>query len=299
MPVAPNGLLAEDQRGDQGDRVGLEQVRGHAGAVTHVVADVVGDGGGVARVVLGDARLDLADQVGADVGRLGEDAAADAHEHGQQRAAEAEALQDHRRGLLEDQQRQRGAEQAQADGDHPADATGAVGDPERGQVAAAAGGRGHPDVAAGGQRHPDEADQRGEAGAQQEEQRPPDARAPPAVGDRQREQEQEDDDGEDARASGTAAAGRPRLLPGPRARCPAWSSSPGPRPAPCGPGRRRRPGRRDRRRGRSPRGRRPRWTMRCRACGSSHCQRPPQDTGVPGRRKARPTSARGGRPDAA
>ena len=112
MPTAPNADLAQDQRGDQGDRVGLEEVRGHAGAVADVVADVVGDGGGVARVVLGDARLDLADEVGADVGRLGEDAAADAHEHGQQRAAEAEALEDHRRGLAEDQQRQRRTEQA-------------------------------------------------------------------------------------------------------------------------------------------------------------------------------------------
>ena len=62
--------------GDDGDDVGLEQVGGHAGAVAHVVAHVVGDGGGVAGVVLGDARLDLAHQVGAHVGRLGEDAAA-------------------------------------------------------------------------------------------------------------------------------------------------------------------------------------------------------------------------------
>ncbi len=53
---------------------------------------------GVARVVLGDALLDLADQVGADVGGLGEDAAADTHEHREQRGAEAEALQ-HGRGV--------------------------------------------------------------------------------------------------------------------------------------------------------------------------------------------------------
>ena len=90
--------LAEDQRGDQRDGVGLEQVGGHAGAVADVVADVVGDGRGVARVVLGDALLDLADQVGADVGGLGEDAAADTHEHGEQGGAEAEALE-HGRGV--------------------------------------------------------------------------------------------------------------------------------------------------------------------------------------------------------
>ena len=82
---------AEDDRGDEGDLVALEQVGGHAGAVADVVADVVGDGGRVARVVLGDAGLDLADEVGADVGGLGEDAAADAEEQGEQRAAEPEA----------------------------------------------------------------------------------------------------------------------------------------------------------------------------------------------------------------
>ena len=150
--------LAEDQRGDERDGVGLEEVGRHAGAVTDVVAHVVGDRRGVARVVLGDARLDLADQVGADVGGLGEDAAADTHEHGEQGAAEAEALEDDRRGLVEQQQRQGRTEQAEPDGDHPDDAAGAVGDAEGRQVAAAAGRRGDPDVAAGGQRHADEAD---------------------------------------------------------------------------------------------------------------------------------------------
>ena len=79
--------------GDHGHRVGLEQVGGHAGAVADVVADVVGDGGGVARIVLGDAGLDLADEVAADVGALGEDAAAETGEDGDQRGAEAERHQ--------------------------------------------------------------------------------------------------------------------------------------------------------------------------------------------------------------
>ena len=90
--------LAEQQRRDQRHGVGLEEVRRHAGAVTDVVTDVVGDRRGVARVVLGDALLDLADQVGADVSRLGEDAAADTHEHREQRGTEAEALE-HLRGV--------------------------------------------------------------------------------------------------------------------------------------------------------------------------------------------------------
>ena len=85
------GEHAEEHHGHGGDRVGLEQVGRHPGAVAHVVADVVGDHGGVAGVVLGDPRLDLADEVGPDVGRLGEDAAAQAGEDGDERAAEAEA----------------------------------------------------------------------------------------------------------------------------------------------------------------------------------------------------------------
>ena len=76
-----------------GDGVGLEQVGGHAGAVADVVADVVGDGGGVARIVLGDAGLDLADEIAADVGALGEDAAAEAGEDGDQGGAEPERHQ--------------------------------------------------------------------------------------------------------------------------------------------------------------------------------------------------------------
>ena len=99
MPLKPNATEPEDQRRDEHDGVGLEQVGSHAGAVADVVTDVVGDRGRVARVVLGDVVLDLADEVGADVGGLGEDAAADAHEHGEQRGAEAEALE-HLGGVL-------------------------------------------------------------------------------------------------------------------------------------------------------------------------------------------------------
>ena len=116
---------AEDDRGDEGDLVALEQVGGHAGAVADVVADVVGDRRRVARVVLGDPRLDLADEVGADVGGLGEDAAADAQEQGEQRATEPEADEDRRARVLEEDDDQGRAEQAEADGEHAGDAAGA------------------------------------------------------------------------------------------------------------------------------------------------------------------------------
>ena len=89
--VRPEGQDAQQHHRDRGDGVGLEQVGRHAGAVADVVAHVVGDHRRVARIVLGDAGLDLAHEVGADVGRLGEDAAAETGEDRDQRAAEPEA----------------------------------------------------------------------------------------------------------------------------------------------------------------------------------------------------------------
>ena len=83
----------EQHHRDRGDGVGLEQVGRHAGAVADVVTDVVGDDRRVARVVLGDTGLDLADQVGADVGGLGEDAAAETCEDRDQRASEGQTDQ--------------------------------------------------------------------------------------------------------------------------------------------------------------------------------------------------------------
>ena len=87
---------AQDDRGDERYFVAFEEVGGHACAVTDVVAHVVGDRRGVARVVFWDSRLDLADQVGADVSGLGEDAATDAQEEREERSTEAEA-DEHRR----------------------------------------------------------------------------------------------------------------------------------------------------------------------------------------------------------
>ena len=84
----------QQHRRDDRHGVSLEQIGGHAGAVADIVADIVGDHRRIARVVLGDAGLDLADEVGADIGALGEDAAAEPGEDRDQRGAEAE--RDHR-----------------------------------------------------------------------------------------------------------------------------------------------------------------------------------------------------------
>ena len=60
-------------RGDDGSDIALEDVGPHPGHVTHIVADVVGDGGRIARVVLRDTGFHLANQIGAYVGGLGVD----------------------------------------------------------------------------------------------------------------------------------------------------------------------------------------------------------------------------------
>ncbi len=64
----------EHHGGDDSHRIGFEQIGRHAGAVTDVITDVIGDGCRVARLVFRNAGFDLADEVGADVGNpLGED----------------------------------------------------------------------------------------------------------------------------------------------------------------------------------------------------------------------------------
>ena len=176
LPVAPTDGgergHAQDDGGDDGDDVGLEQVGGHPGAVAHVVADVVGDGGRVAGVVLGDPGLDLADQVGADVGRLGEDAATDPHEQGEQRGAEAEADQDRGGRVLEDEDDDGGAEQAEPDAEQSGDGPGPECDLEGAGHLSVTRGRRRAHVAPHGQAHADEAGQPRAQGPAQEADHP-------------------------------------------------------------------------------------------------------------------------------
>ena len=62
---------AEDHGADVLGGGRLEEVRAAAGAVADVVTDEVGNDARITRIVLGNARLDLANQVRADVGGLG------------------------------------------------------------------------------------------------------------------------------------------------------------------------------------------------------------------------------------
>ena len=173
-------VVAEQHDGDGGDGIRLEQVGRHACAVADVVADVVRDHRGVARVVLGDAGLDLPDQVGADVGGLRVDAAAESREDRDQRAAEREADQVADGGRVrvaepvgEHPVVPGDAEQAEPDDEQPGDGAGLESDLERGTEPASCRLR-RPGVRAHGDVHADEARGGGEERADQEA----DGRAP-------------------------------------------------------------------------------------------------------------------------
>ena len=206
--LVAEGLRAEDQRRDQGDGVGLEEVGGHTGAVADVVTDVVGDGGGVARVVLGDVVLDLADQVGAHVGGLGEDAAADPHEHRQQRGAEAEALEHLGCVVLEEDHHEARAQQAQADRQHAHGGAGAEADVHRGVAALRLRRSGHAQVGLHREVHAEVAHGRGEAGTAQEGHGAEDPHHG-VVGRQQQQREERDarEDGEGAELAGQVGGG--------------------------------------------------------------------------------------------
>ena len=62
-----NERCTQHHRANDGADVALEQVGAHAAHVAHVVAHIVGDGGGVERVVFRNARFHFADEVGAHV----------------------------------------------------------------------------------------------------------------------------------------------------------------------------------------------------------------------------------------
>ena len=202
---------AEQHHRDRGHGVGLEQVGRHPGTVADVVADVVGDHGGVARIVLGNAGFDLADEVGADVGGLGEDAAAEAGEHRDQRAAEAETDQ-RVDGLLlalagdpgEDPVVAGDAQQGQSDDEQPGHRATAERDLERARHAAARGLR-HAGVGAHGHVHADVAGRSRQRAADQEPDRDPD------VLDRDQDDEQDHPDPGDRRVLAVQVRARPFL----------------------------------------------------------------------------------------
>ena len=166
---------AQDHGADVLGSGGLEQVGAAAGAVADVVAHEVRDHACVAGVVLGDALLDLADEVGTDVRGLGVDAAAQLGEQGHEAGAEAEA-DDDERGLrdadlgeqrLVEREDAPHAEEREGDHEEARDGAAAHGDLDRLDKAAASRGRGA-DVGPHADRHADDAREHRAARAHQE-----------------------------------------------------------------------------------------------------------------------------------
>ena len=122
---------AQQHGGDHRHGIGLEQISGHTGTVADVVTDVVGNHGRVAWVVFRNTGLDLADDVGADISALGEDAAAESCEDGDQGTAEGQAYQRVYRILDTHGQQQAveagHADHAQSNHQHAGDGTAAEG----------------------------------------------------------------------------------------------------------------------------------------------------------------------------
>ncbi len=86
-------IAARNHGGNDGDRVGFEKVGSHPSAVADVIADVISDGRGIARIVFGNTGSTLPTRSAADIGALGEDTAAETGEDRNQRGAEAESHQ--------------------------------------------------------------------------------------------------------------------------------------------------------------------------------------------------------------
>ena len=171
-PMSGHGCGNGD-RGDHGAAVGLENVGSHAGNITDVVPDIVGDHARIAGVVFGNAGLDLAHQVCAHVRALGVDAAAYPGEQRHRGGPHAEPVDGvHRFGITT----QIGIEQPQAQQSQRRDAeshdgTAVKGHGKRGGGAFAVRGSGGADIGPGRRVHPQPAGAGRTQGADQKRQR--------------------------------------------------------------------------------------------------------------------------------
>ena len=155
---------------DRGDGISFEQIRCHTGTVADIVADIIGNGGGIARIVLRNTGFDLADQIAADVGAFGENSAAEPGEDRDQRSAEAERDQGIDHGAVvrretkpagEEHEIERHAEEREAGDQKTGDGAGAESDLQPAGERADGGLRGT-HVGAHGHIHADEAGGAGE-----------------------------------------------------------------------------------------------------------------------------------------
>lgn len=89
--ASQDGEVGNQNATDETDGVGFEDIGGHAGAIAHIIADVIGDGGRVAGVVLFQLGFDFTNEVGPDVGRFRIDSPAKPGKDANEGGAEGQA----------------------------------------------------------------------------------------------------------------------------------------------------------------------------------------------------------------
>ena len=129
---------SEDDCGSNRGDVGVEQIGAHAGNVTDIVTDIVGDNGWVARVVLGNTELNFAGQVSGNIGCLGENTATGFGKQGQGAGAKAEREDD--LGVASQKIQDTGSRKACSNDGQPHDSSAAKACHEGGLQALASGG---------------------------------------------------------------------------------------------------------------------------------------------------------------
>ena len=94
LAIAPeDGEVGYKYTADEADGVGFKNIGGHPSAIADIIADVVGNGGGVTRVIFFELGFEFANEVGADIGGFGVDASAQTSEDADERGSEGEAGQ--------------------------------------------------------------------------------------------------------------------------------------------------------------------------------------------------------------
>ena len=152
--AAFDGNSTQRQGGNDGAYIGLEQVSAHAGDVTDIVPDVVGDRSGVAGVVFRDAGFDFTDKVRADVRGFRVDTAADTGEECDGAGAQAEARDDVHIGSVFPEEGKGQGDTGDAQADYGQAHDGAAGEGNlQGLRHAVLGSAGRAHVGAGGNVH--------------------------------------------------------------------------------------------------------------------------------------------------
>ena len=170
LAIAPeDGEVGYENTADEADGVGFKDIGGHPSAIADVIADVVGNGGGVTRVIFFELGFEFADEVGADIGGFGVDASAQTSEDADERGTESESgetIDGSTKAEPAGGNEVEGADGEEGEGDNEKAGYGAtIEGVAQGGGAADGGGLGGADVGHDGDSHPCEASDETTGGA--------------------------------------------------------------------------------------------------------------------------------------